>query len=119
MFDRDLPLKKEIAKNIKDLMTLNGFKSQLKLSEASGISKSTLSDYLNCNTLINLGNVEKLAQVFNVEKWEIDPTFARSENLTKKEKQIKTIAAHIDEDVTDEEMEDIKKYIEFIKSQRK
>lgn len=33
--------------------------------------------------------------------------------------KIETIAAHIDDDVTEEEMEDIKKYIEFIKSQRR
>jgi hypothetical protein len=32
---------------------------------------------------------------------------------------IDTIAAHIDADVTEEEMDDIVKYIEFIKSQHK
>lgn len=119
MVDRDLPLKNEIAKNIKSLMALNGFKSQIKLSEVSGISKSTLSDYLNSRTLINLGNVEKLAAVFGVDKSEIDPSFASTQKVSKKEKQIETIAAHIDDDVTDEEMEDIRNYIEFIKSQRK
>lgn len=34
-------------------------------------------------------------------------------------KSFDTIAAHIDGDVTEDEIEDIKKYIEFIKSQRK
>lgn len=33
--------------------------------------------------------------------------------------KIETIAAHIDDDVTEEEMEDIRKYIEFVKSQRR
>ncbi|QTD39928.1 helix-turn-helix domain-containing protein [Sporosarcina sp. Te-1] len=32
---------------------------------------------------------------------------------------IETIAAHIDDDLTEEELEEIKKYIQFIKSQRK
>ena len=119
MVDRDLPLKNEIAKNIKALMGLHGFKSQVKLSEVSGISKSTLSDYLNSRTLINPGNVEKLAATFGVDKSEIDPSFASTQKVSKKEKQIETIAAHIDEDLTEEEMEGIKNYIEFIKLQRK
>lgn len=72
--DRDLPLKREISKNIKRLLKEKGW-SQIKLSEISGISKSTLSDYINCKTLINPGNVEKLAKAFNVKKSDIDPTF--------------------------------------------
>ncbi|MBB4824551.1 transcriptional regulator with XRE-family HTH domain [Sporosarcina luteola] len=32
---------------------------------------------------------------------------------------VKTIAAHMDDDLTEEEIEEIKKYIQFIKSQRK
>lgn len=75
MIDRDLPLKKEISSNIKRLMKERGW-TQIKLSEKSGISKSTLSDYINCKTLINTGNVEKLSETFNVMKSEIDPSFA-------------------------------------------
>lgn len=56
MIDRDLPLKKEISENIKRLMKERGW-TQIKLSEVSSISKSTLSDYINCKTLINPGNV--------------------------------------------------------------
>ncbi|GKU81244.1 transcriptional repressor LexA [Niallia sp. NCCP-28] len=77
MLDRDLPLKKEISENIKKLMKLNGW-TQIKTSEKSGISKSTLSDYINCKTLINPGNVEKLSEAFGVHKSEIDPSFNRS-----------------------------------------
>ncbi|MGE7622794.1 helix-turn-helix domain-containing protein [Viridibacillus sp. NPDC096237] len=118
MLDRDLPLKKEIAKNIKDLLKKYGL-NQIKLSELSGISKSTLSDYLNCKTLINISNVEKIAAALNVKKSRIDPSFATHNELSTKEKTIETIAAHIDDDVTEEEMEVIKNYIDFIKSQRK
>ena len=74
MIDRDLPLKKEIANNIQKLMKSRGW-TQTKLSELSGISKSTLSDYRNCKTLINPGNVEKLSEAFGVPKSEIDPSF--------------------------------------------
>lgn len=72
--DRDLPLKKEIANNIKRLMNEKGW-NQIQTSKISGISKSTLSDYINCKTLINLGNVEKLSKAFGVPKSEIDPSF--------------------------------------------
>ncbi|WP_438349901.1 helix-turn-helix domain-containing protein [Paenibacillus sp. FA6] len=118
MIDRDLALKNEIAKNLRGLIKTRGL-TQIRLAELSGISKSTLSDYLNSNTLINVGNVEKIAEVLGVDKSEIDPSFATTKSLSKKEKQIETIAAHIDDNVTEDEMEDIKKYIEFIKSQRK
>ncbi|PGT89192.1 LexA family transcriptional regulator [Bacillus sp. AFS040349] len=74
MFDRDLPLKKEISENIKRLMKERGW-TQIKLSEQSGISKSTLSDYINHKTLINPGNVQKLSDTFKVHKSEIDPSF--------------------------------------------
>lgn len=72
--DRDLPLKKEISENITRLLKKHGW-TQLKLSELTGISKSTLSDYKNCKTLINPGNVEKIAKAFGVLKHEVDPSF--------------------------------------------
>lgn len=117
MLDRDLPLKKEIAKNLKSLMKDKGL-TQIKLSELSGVSKSTLSDYMNCKTLINLGNVEKLASALNVDKSKIDPSFSQGNQITKKEKSVSTIAAHIDENITEEELKEIMTFIEFLKSQR-
>lgn len=79
MFDRDLNLKREISQNIKDLMKRHNW-TQVKLSEESGISKSTLSDYIRCKTLINPGNVEKLSETFGVPKHEIDPSFKTQTN---------------------------------------
>ncbi|MGE6379022.1 LexA family transcriptional regulator [Peribacillus muralis] len=80
MIDRDLPLKKEISENIKKFLKQNGW-TQLMLSEKSGISKSTLSDYMNCKTLINPGNVEKLANAFKINNSEIDPSFKRTDKV--------------------------------------
>ncbi|MEN3134529.1 MULTISPECIES: helix-turn-helix domain-containing protein [Bacillus cereus group] len=119
--DRKLPLKKEIAENIKRLMKQHSW-TQLKLSEESGISKSTISDYLNSKTLINPGNVEKIATAFNVPKSKIDPSFSSStikkdKNIKKaqKDKNIQTIAAHLEgKDITDDKMEDVLNYIDFI-----
>lgn len=72
--DRDMPLKKKISQNIQSLIKSKGWNQRI-LSEKSNISKSTLSDYINCKTLINAGNVEKLAETFGVAKAEIDPSF--------------------------------------------
>lgn len=77
MIDRDMPLKKKISENIKKFMKEQGL-TQIRLSEKSGISKSTLSDYINCRTLINPGNVEKLSIALNVQKSDIDPSFRSS-----------------------------------------
>lgn len=84
--DRDLPLKKEIAENIQRFIKERGL-TQLRLSELSGISKSTLSDYINCKTLINLANVEKLSQALSVPKSEIDPSF-KTKDMVVREKPI-------------------------------
>lgn len=74
MVDRDMPLKKIISSNIEKYRKQFGW-SQKDLSEHSNIPKSTLSDYINCKTLINPGNVEKLSKVFKVSKSDIDPSF--------------------------------------------
>jgi transcriptional regulator with XRE-family HTH domain len=76
--DRNMPLKEQISKNILGLMDQRGW-TQLKLSLESGISKSTISDYIRCRTLINPGNVEKMANAFQVAKSEIDPSFKTKE----------------------------------------
>ncbi|MBU0437797.1 helix-turn-helix domain-containing protein [Staphylococcus succinus] len=111
--DRNLELKQQIAKNIKNLMKSNGL-TQVQLSEKSGISKSTISDYMRCKTLINAGNVEKIAMVFNVDKSAIDPTFKKKTSNVSE-----VIAAHIDDDATEEEIEEILAYIETKRMMRK
>lgn len=80
MVDRDMPLKKKISYNIEKYRKQHGW-TQKELAIKSGIPKSTLSDYINNKTLINPGNVEKLATVFNVSKSDIDPWFGnKNEN---------------------------------------
>lgn len=64
-----------------------------------------------------IDKVEKVADLFNVS---VDYLLGRTNNPSNDlPKEIETIAAHIDDDVTEEELEDIKKYIDFIKSQRR
>ena len=58
-----------------------------------------------------IDKVQKVADFFNVS---IDDLVGRSAPATDNRSQL--LAAHIDDDVTDDEMADIIKYINFIKS---
>jgi len=58
--------------------------------------------------------LEKVADYFNVS---VDYILGRTDNKHLDEPN--TIAAHMDDDLTEEEIADIKEYIEFIKSKRK
>lgn len=87
--------------------------SQEDLSERLNTTKQTVSRYEKGERKANQDVLFDLARILNVS---INEFFPKMESVS--DKKIETLAAHIDDDVTDEEMEDIKKYIDFIKSQR-
>lgn len=72
--DREAPLRKEIANNFRRLLKERN-KTQVELSNATGIARSTLSDYARAATMMKIGNLEKIANFLEVDKSEIDPTF--------------------------------------------
>ena len=72
--DREAPLRKEIANNFRRLLKEKK-KTQVELSNATGIARSTLSDYARAATMMKIGNLEKIANFLGVDKSEIDPTF--------------------------------------------
>ncbi|WP_281512189.1 helix-turn-helix domain-containing protein [Mammaliicoccus vitulinus] len=110
--DRNQELKAQISTNIKNIMKSRGI-TQMSLAEKTGISKSTISDYLNNKTLINPDNVQKVANALNVKKSEIDPTFKKESKNS-----FETIAAHLDGELTEEEWQEILDYAEYVKSKR-
>src|SRR5690625_3115136 len=101
-----------------DMTTLERIK---KLCESHGISVSKLESKLNIpnNTIYqwntrrpSIDRLEKVADYFNVS---VDYLLGRTED-----KVIETIAAHHDgEEWTDEELEEIERFKEFVKSKRK
>lgn len=111
MIDRDLELKKQISNNIKKYMKEKKW-TQLKLSQESGISKSTLSDYINCKTLIKPGNVEKIAEVFAVNKSDIDPSFKNKSTSTVQEASSLYLTSKDEQDIQKE----LKKMIDSLSS---
>ncbi|WP_062320882.1 helix-turn-helix domain-containing protein [Halolactibacillus sp. JCM 19043] len=94
-----------------------------KLCKSRGISVARLEEELSIpkNTIYqwkrispSLDKIQAIADYFNVST---DYLLGRTDNKHLDEPN--TIAAHMDDDLTEEEIADIKEYIEFIKSKRK
>ena len=103
--DRNYELKLQISTNIRKFMKAQGLR-QLDLANKSGISRSTISDYLNNKTLINPENVQKIANALNVNK--------------SSDQNPETIAAHLDySDLTEDEQKEVEQFIQFIRNRNK
>jgi len=66
--------KKIIAANIRRQLAMHNM-NQTDFAKVIGISKSTLSDYLNLRSAPSYGVIQKIADAFNVNKSDIDSTF--------------------------------------------
>ena len=84
--------------------------SQKDLAERIGVAKSTYSLYESGNREPNVQTIKKIADILNVSADEL---------LGINEEPI-TIAAHFDGDeYTEEELDEIRKFAEFVKAKRK
>lgn len=76
--DELTPLQQEnralFAKNINHLLIKTN-KKQIDLAEGTGIPKATISRYVKGGSTPTVGNVQKIADFFNVSKSDIDPRF--------------------------------------------
>lgn len=103
-------LKQHVANKIKELRERNGL-TQQDIATVLNTTKQTISRYETGERKANQDVLFELSKVF---KCSIDDFFPDREiNIEEP-----TLAAHIDDDVTDEEMVEIRKYIDYIKSQR-
>jgi len=108
-----MELKKYVGQRIRELRLQRGM-GQEELAEKLNTTKQTISRYENGDRAANQDILFELSRILNVS---INEFFPKKEE--QQENKIETIAAHIDDDVTEEELEDITRYIDFIKSQRK
>ena len=101
------------AEIIKELIEERGYNLRT-FAEKIEIPYTTLYSILNRGIgKASVDNVLKICKGLGITTDEL-------ENLANDgDTKIQTIAAHIEDDVTDEELEEIRKYIEFIKSKRK
>lgn len=90
--------------------------SQQELADALGISKSSINMYERGERQPNFETLETIADYFNVD---IDYLLGRTNKTTKIIKPT-IIAAHFDGDeYTEDELDEIKAFAEFVKSKRK
>lgn len=106
------------------MLALQHSSTQTSISDALDIPVSTLNGYFKGTSLPTPGNVEKLSWFFQVKKSDIDPRFKEestqneSSNDTER-KNATLLAAHIDDDATEEEIQEILNYMDYVKNKRK
>lgn len=102
-------MSKNFYENLKKARLNNGL-SQAQLAELLGVAKSTYSMYESGNREPNVQTIKKIADILNVS----------TDELLGMDEEPQTIAAHFDGDeYTEEELEQIRQFAEFVKSQRK
>lgn len=100
--------------NILRTLRTNHSLSQSDLAARLGISKSAVSMYEQGRREPDFNVLRKIADIFHVE---IDYLLGRSGASENYEPV--TIAAHLDtSDLTEDELDDVARYIEFIRSKR-
>ncbi|NLL77368.1 MAG: helix-turn-helix transcriptional regulator [Clostridiales bacterium] len=84
--------------------------SQKEVAEGIGVAKSTYSLYESGNREPNVPTIKKIADFLNVS----------ADDLLGISDEPQTIAAHFDGDeYTEEELEEIKQFAEFVKNKRR
>ncbi|EIZ2468715.1 helix-turn-helix transcriptional regulator [Listeria monocytogenes] len=105
-----MELNKFVGNKIKQYREERGL-NQEALAEKLHTTRQTISRYENGYRKANQDVLFELAKIFNKR---LDDFFPER-NLPPVDERLVTIAAHIDDDVTEEEMRDILAYIEMKK----
>ena len=94
-------------------LRLRSNQTQQQIAAQLGISRGAYSHFENDRNEPDGTTIVKLAEIFYVST---DFLLGRPDQQFQPQSvKAQTVAAHIDEDVTDEQMDDIVSYIEFIK----
>lgn len=104
---------KEIfSRNLNSYIDASG-KTQLEIAKSINVSPQTFNTWVKGIAIPRMGKVQALADYFHINK---------SDLIEEKNASVKptTIAAHFTGDeYTEEELEEIKKFAEFVKARRK
>lgn len=107
----DLGNKEIFAKNLKYYMDINN-KSRTEVCKTLGFAYTTFSDWYNAKIYPGIDKIEMLANYFNIKK---------SDLIENKDDDFRFASYNgIDTtDLTDEEIDEIKRFVEFVKNKRK
>ena len=113
-------LQEFFSNNLKRLLEERG-KTQLELSKYIGVSNTTINNYVKGYNMPRMNKLDKICEFFNISRSElIDPPPAPQSIDDLDLTGIERIAAsHKDDDFSQEDLEDIQKYINFVKAKRK
>lgn len=104
-----------LGKRIKELRVEKGLTLK-KLGEKLNLGESTMSMYESGNRNPDYDTLSKIAEIFNVST---DYLLGRTDQRKPEKYEPETIAAHHDGDEwTEEELEDIERFKEFVKMRR-
>ena len=107
---------KKFAERLKSLID-GSDESAISIADLVGMNKSTIYRYLNAEAVPKKPTIEMIAEHFGVNPvWlsghDVDKYIEKPKN------RIETIAAHADDDLTEEEMQEVEEYIEYLLSKR-
>lgn len=105
------------SKKLTELMNRHDVSDQ-KLADDLGISRTTVLRWRNGERSPKLNKIPEIAEYFSTTPEELIGESKEPSINNLNDKQI-LIASHIDEDVTNEDMDDILRYIELIKKSKK
>lgn len=112
-------IREVFSTNLKKMLKERG-KTQLELAEFAGVSDASVNNWVNGIKLPRMDKVDKICKFLNVKRSDliepIKPQSIDDLNLTGIER---IAASHRDDDFTEEDLEDIQKYIDFVKAKRK
>lgn len=75
--ERDMAI---FSDNLKDLMKRKKV-TQVELSQATGIARTTISSYARRSAMPSSKNVQLIADYFNVDKEDLDPRFTHGDKV--------------------------------------
>lgn len=97
-----------LSNNLKDLLNRKG-KSQTDMAKELDLKESTVSSWINGLKYPRRDKIELLADYFNVQP----------SDITDDKNTYDTIAAHLDDDFTEEELQKIRDFAELVRQARK
>lgn len=101
--------KEILSKNLKKLLSRKG-KSQTDMAKELKLNESTVSSWINSAKYPRRDKIELMADYFGVMPSDITEDKTIQQN---------TLAAHLEGDFTQEELEEILQYAEFVKQKHR
>ncbi|EUJ53003.1 Prophage repressor protein [Listeria fleischmannii FSL S10-1203] len=107
-----MELNKFVGNKIRQFREEKGLSQEI-LAKRLNTTRQTISRYENGDRKANQDVLFELAKLFNQS---VDCFFSPQEEKEVRDERLITIAAHLDDDVTDDELRDILAYIEMKKT---